>query len=252
MPLQALSHVTHRQLKFQNLARPYAFAQDKLLAGLVSSEVSHALRHMPIGFTLHEGKAALVALMGLAENENLFVTTEGQWQGGYIPAALRAVPFGLMPNADGTEQTVVIQDDGGHFATSNGTPLFDETGQATEFLRNMIGFLQAYKQNEEMTAKALAALAASELLEPWELAFTRPDGQPQKIAGLFKIDPARLDALAPETLANLHASGALPLVYAHIFSLTAIPALEKMAREREPVIPSNINFSILADDYLKF
>ena len=252
MPLQALSNVTHRKLRFQNLARPYAFAQDKLLASLVSSELSHALRHMPIGFSLNDGKASLVGLMGLAMNENLFISMEGQWQGGYIPASLRAVPFGVMPNNDGSGQVVVIQDEGGHFSETTGTLLFDDNGQATEWLRNMLNFLNTYKRNEEMTARALVAITDVDLLQPWELSFTAPDGKPSKISGLFQINLARFDALDQLALANLYSAGALPLIYAHLFSLPNIASLEKMAREREPFIPSNIELGLLREDYLKF
>jgi hypothetical protein len=252
MAVQALSNVTHRHLKFHNPAKPFVFAQEKLIVSLVSSELAHALWHLPIGFSLNGGKASVVGLMGLVANENLFVTAQGQWQGGYIPAALRAIPFGVVPNEDGSGQIVVIQDDGGHFSSTTGTPLFDAHGQATEFLQNMLNFLNAYKQNEAATARALVAITEADVLQPWDLNFTAPDGQAQKIVDLFCIDPEKFDALTPEQLVNLHATGALSLIYAHFFSLPSIAALEKMAREREPVFPSNLSFSILADDYLKF
>jgi len=108
MALEALSSTAHRHLRHQNPSQPFAFARQRALSPLVAAEVAVALRWMPVAFGIHEGKASLQGLMGLSADENLFVDLQGQWRGNYIPAAFRAVPFGVAPRADGGEQTVVI------------------------------------------------------------------------------------------------------------------------------------------------
>ena len=252
MAIHALSNVAHRQLRFQNLADPYTFVKDKVLATLVISELGHVLRHMPIVFGLNDGKASLVGLMGLSENENLFINQRGTWQGGYIPAVLRSVPFGLAPGETPESPIVVINLDAGHFSESHGIRLFDDEGNVSDFLTGMLNFLNAYKENEVATALALTSIVAAEILIPWELNITTPDGQPRLIAGLFQIDMPKFNALGADTLASLHATGALGLIYAHQHSLQNVSTLEKMAREKEPVIPSTIEFDLLKEDYLRF
>lgn len=253
MPLEALSSTTHRRLRHQSLPQPFAFARQKGLAALVASEVAVAQRWMPVAFGLHEGRASLLGLMGLSHDENLFVDQQGQWRGSYIPAVFRAVPFGVAPRSDGGEQTVVIDSDGGYFSQTSGTPLFDEAGQPTEFLSKMLGFLKALHDDQAATEHALQAILAADLLAPWSIALTMPDGQPRTMTGLYRIDAARFDALDAAAVAALHRSGALALVYGHLFSLSNVAALEKLAREREPAAsPSNIQISILQDEYLKF
>lgn len=250
MSVLPLSNATHRDLKFQNSAAPYTFARNKVLASLVASELAHALRDMPVVFGLMDNKVAMYALMGLNQVENLFVNAAGAWQGGYIPAVLRAVPFGLAFN--GETQTVVIDSESSHFSTTTGTPLFNDEGEPGEFLADMINFLRAYQNNVEATAPALAAIAAADILTPWELKVTAPDGQPRTIAGLFHIDMERLAAVDAATLQALHRTEAFSIIYGHVYSLRNIAVLEKMAREQEPVIPSSVEFNLLNGDYLKF
>lgn len=252
MSLEALSSIKHRNLRHQNPPQPFAFACQTALAGLVAAEVTVALRWMPVAFGLHDGRASLLGLMGLSADENLFINQQGQWRGSYIPAVFRAVPFGTALSESG-EQTVIVDPDGGYFSQTSGTPLFDEAGQATEFLSKMLGFLKSVHDNQAATDHALQAILAADLLAPWDLALTMPDGQPRTLAGLHRIDTARFDALDAAAVAALHQSGALTLIYGHLFSLSNVAALEKLAREREPApIPSNIEFSVFQDDYLKF
>lgn len=253
MSLEALSSSTHRSLHHQNPPQPFAFARQKALATLVAAEVAVALRWMPVAFGLDQGRASLLGLMGLTQDENLFVNQQGQWQNSYIPAVLRAVPFGIAPRADGGEQTVIIDTDSGHFSATHGTPLFDAAGAPSEFLNRMMGFLKALHENQAATEKALQAIVDADLLVPWNVALTMPDGQPRTMTGLFQVDVARFDALDAAAVSALHQSGALTLVYGHVFSLSNVAALEKLAREREPVaFASDIKIGILQDDYLKF
>lgn len=253
MPLEALSSTAHRSLRHQSPPQPFAFARQKALATLVAAEVAVALRWMPVAFGLDQGRASLLGLMGLSQDENLFINQQGQWRGSYIPAVLRAVPFGIAPRADGGDQTVIIDSDSGHFSLTHGTPLFDEAGGQSAFLTSMLGFLKAFHDNQTATEKALQAILDADLLTPWNVALTMPDGQPRTMTGLYQIDVARFDALNAAALAVLHRSGALTLIYGHLFSLSNVAALEKLAREREPaVVPSDIEIRILQDDYLKF
>ncbi|NMM37933.1 MAG: SapC family protein [Glaciimonas sp.] len=253
MPLEALSSTTHRHLRHQNPPQPFAFARQKALATLVAAEVTVALRWMPVVFGLNEGRASLLGLMGLSSDENLFINQQGQWRGSYIPAVFRAVPFGIAALSDSGEQTVIIDPDGGYFSEKSGTPLFDEAGQTTEFLRKILDFLKSVQDNQAATDHALQAILKADLLVPWDLVLTMPDGQPRTLSGLYRIDAARFDALDAAAVAALHQSGALTLIYGHLFSLSNVASLEKLAREREPApVLSNIEFGILQDDYLKF
>lgn len=253
MALEALSSTTHRHLRHQSPLQPFAFARQQALAPLVATEVAVALRWMPVAFGLDEGGASLLGLMGLSSDENLFVDQHGQWRGNYIPAVFRAVPFGTAPRADGGEQTVVIDPDSGFFSPAAGAPLFDEAGQPSEYLRKILVFLKAVHDNQAETDRALKAILAADLLVPWSVALTMPDGQPRTLTGLFQIDSARFGALDAAAVSALHQSGALALIYGHLFSLSNVAALEKLAREREPVaVVSDIKFAILQDDYLKF
>lgn len=61
-----------------------------ILAGV---EFSEAAKEYPIVFTQAGDKVVPVALLGLRNEENLFVDGKGGWDGRYIPSFVRRYPF---------------------------------------------------------------------------------------------------------------------------------------------------------------
>jgi hypothetical protein len=67
-------------------------------------EFAIAARDLLIVFAGNDAKdAGPVALLGLRQNENLYVDAEGQWAANtYVPAFVRRYPFVLAEKPDGT------------------------------------------------------------------------------------------------------------------------------------------------------
>lgn len=61
-----------------------------------------ALR-LPLAFVQQAGRFVLVAVLGLPPARNLCVAPDGQWTGPYVPAVLRAAPFGLRRTPEGQQ-----------------------------------------------------------------------------------------------------------------------------------------------------
>lgn len=253
MSFEVLSFPEHGQLHLSQPAHPLAFAQKQLLVSLLAAELSHAIHFFPLFFTLTESKADLVALLGISENQNLFVGPEGRWATEYVPAVLRAWPLLLSPKNQTGEQQIIIATDSDWVSKTAGDALFDHEGKPSPKLQEIIAFLQTCATNQSLTERSLDALVAADILVPWETTVSMPDGSSQKINGLYCIDAERFDALDSDGFNALRTEGALPLIYGHFFSLLNIKKLERMARERAPaVIPNDVAFGVLTDDYLKF
>src|SRR5690606_6641881 len=205
----------------------------RVMAGIAGPELAEAVRSMPVAFRLHEGKATVVALMGLGE-ENLFVGPKGEWLGGYIPAVLRAWPFALVKQ--GEQQAVAVDADSEAISETEGQPLFGEDGEPTESLQKVIKFLQSVSKQEAVMARAVAALQAANLLVPWEFTARKADGKAVKVTGLYQVDRQAFEGLNDEDFLKLRSEGALPLIYGHVFSQRNVSALEKLA-QRQPGAP---------------
>src|SRR3954462_3675911 len=86
----ALSRDAHRHLRLVSSRASFSYARATNCVPLACSEFSLAATEYPIVFTAdNNGESVPVALLGIRENENLFVSADGAWQGAYIPAFVR-------------------------------------------------------------------------------------------------------------------------------------------------------------------
>src|SRR5437773_2591744 len=69
------------------------YAKQANAVPLLAAEMAAACRHLPIVFT--DGiNPQPVAVLGLREQQNLFVDAQGHWlPGAYVPAYVRRYPF---------------------------------------------------------------------------------------------------------------------------------------------------------------
>lgn len=255
MTLQALSRETHQNLRLRTPPEQWSFARGRMIAGLVAPELTEVIKSMPMAFTVQGEQANLVALMGLGQ-QNLFVGPAGQWLGPYIPAVLRAWPFALMKQ--GEQRVVAINADSDAVSTEEGELLFGEDGEPGERLQRTVQFLQSFSDQEIVMGRAVEAIRKAGLLVPWELTVNPRDGASINLTGLYQVDRAAFEALDDAGFLDLRKAGALPVVYAHVFSQRNVSVLEQLARrapaaqpaeQAEPTLPAMPEFT---DDYLKF
>ncbi len=254
MTLQALSRETHKELRLRTPSQLWSFARARMIAGLVATELAEAIKTMPVAFTLKNEQANLVALMGLGEH-NLFVGSNGEWIGQYIPAALRAWPFGLMKQ--GEQRVVALDVASDAVSADEGDPLFDDKGQPSERLQKTVKFLQSFSDQEVVMGRAVEAIRKAGLLEPWALSADQGKGTSVNITGLYQINRAAFEALSDDAFLALRQAGSLPVIYAHVFSQRNTALLEQLARRQQaasiPVADDHLPQALyITDDYLKF
>lgn len=253
MTLEALSREKHRYLRLQAVDQPWAFASKLMTAGVVGAELPEVVRTMPAAFRLQDGKATMLALMGLGE-QNLYVGEQGQWLGRYIPAVLRAWPFSLVTRGD--QRVVVINTASPAVSRDTGDALFNDQGEPTERLQKILDFLQAVGDQELAMARAVAAIVEADLLVPWEFNVRNVEGKTKRITGLHQVDQKAFDALDDAAFLKLRRAGALPLIYGHWFSQRNVSELERLQRERRHLSadgsPEPPQPLYITDEYLRF
>lgn len=191
---------------------------------LTAIEFIDAARDYPIVF-IEAGKGgdgkrevAPMAVLGLAQGENLMLEPDGSWGARYVPALLQGYPFGLA-RSEGDSYLVVVDAKAEALDPAEGELLFDDQGKPTPMLEERRKLLEQIEREAERTRLFGRALIEMELLQPMRFDATLPDGNKLSVDGFLAMDEKKFGALPPHKLAELHKSGMLAMLYAHQFSL---------------------------------
>src|SRR3954470_607103 len=107
----ALSRDAHRHLRLVSSKASFSYARATNCVPLACSEFSLAATQYPIVFSADKDDERVpVALLGIRENENLFVSADGAWQAGYIPAFVRRYPFLLAARDEPRNFTICVDE----------------------------------------------------------------------------------------------------------------------------------------------
>lgn len=167
-----------------------------------------------------------VALLGLAQGENLYV--EGsRWTARYVPAFLRRYPF-----VTGRQGPMLDMAWSG-LSPIDGEPLYDESGRPTPRLAAALDFLARFDAEALRTRAFTARLVELDLLQPMQADATLPDGQTVSVEGFRVVDEERLRALPDAAALELHRSGMLMLAHLHRASLANMRRLVELKARRE-------------------
>ncbi len=197
---------------------------------VTGSEFAAAAREFPIAFvpvgTQADGKPEVspVVLLGLRERENLTVTPSGRWDARFLPAFLRRYPFAYV-RTDGERFSLAVDSAWPGFNDREGQPLMDGQGEPSPFLTELLKFLDAFEDEAARTHRFASRLVELDLLRGGEINGKLADGTPVQAQGFFMVDEAKLRDLPDATVLDLHRSGALGLIHAHLVSMGQVESL---------------------------
>lgn len=216
--IKALNRDEHKTLKLKQADSCYFAAQTHLvpLAGL---EFFQAARHYPIVFIGEGAQAAPIALLGLHQGHNGYLDEAQQWQANtYVPAFIRRYPFVLAQ--DDSDNLTVCFDAAFHgWNDAEGRELFTEEGENSDYLNEMIQFLQNFTAEMERTRRFVAKLNELELLSTRTLRLSHSSGESFTLSDFLAVDEDKFLQLADEQVLDLHKTGFLGWIYAHLMSL---------------------------------
>lgn len=216
-----LSKTAHRDAGV--VVQGHAHALEQAVVPLVAQELPQVIASMVSAFVaVPEGSYELVAMQSLQRGVNLYVNTDGGWTGGYCPAWYRAHPFRLLQDSQSNRHVVCVDEDASAFVSQVSDArarLFDEQGEPTDLTRRTISFLEQLHQSGLQTQAIVRQLDEAGLIVPWPLQVTMQGSeQPERLAGIYRIDEQALKDLPGETLAALAGSGALSVAYSLMLS----------------------------------
>ena len=187
------------------------------------TEFAIACRDLPIAFVSGDGGGTYVpmAVLGLENQQNLFVTRDNAWdETVYLPAYVRRYPFCMTRvSVDGREQAERVACVEKRAISDKGEALFDKQGEPLPVWQERQKLLFEYEadlaRSEEM-CKTLAQLA---LLEPFTMQAVPNAGAPVSMTGMFRVAEQKMADLAGDKLKEMAQNGILSRIYSHLISL---------------------------------
>ena len=196
-------------------------------------EMAQVAEAYPIAFS-PDGNATPVAILGLRDNENLFVDSRGQWhKNTYIPAYIRRYPFifSEMPSKDQLTLCVDLSDE--VVEKGSDRPFFEEDGSPSQLSKDALEFCKSYHAAAQQTLAFSKALVEKDLLvDPRGVRIELPGNRVINFSGFRIIDQKKLDALDEKTFLEWRKNGWLPYIYAHLFSGSKWHLLSQLLSER--------------------
>jgi hypothetical protein len=218
VPISSQEHGTWRTRQLQGAQ----FVRTEHAIPITIDEFAVAQRFYPIIFATGDNPVPL-ALMGLNEGVNTFFGEDGMMvQDAYLPAYIRRYPYMLARLRPDTEELSLCVDPTANAigAFEEGEPLF-ESDQPSAAVKAILEFCEQFEQAGQRTAAFVAELKELDLLIDGEVTIqTDENAQPFIYRGFQMVAEEKLRDLRGDTLRKMMKSGLLPLVHAHLFSLS--------------------------------
>lgn len=198
------------------------FVRNEHAIPITIDEFAVAQRFYPIIFATGDNPVPL-ALMGLNEGVNTFFGEDGMMvQDAYLPAYIRRYPYmlaRLRPDSD--DLSLCFDPTAGAIGDfEEGEPLFD-SDQPSAGVKAILEFCEQFEQAGQRTAAFVNELKELDLLIDGEVTIqTDENSQPFIYRGFQMVAEEKLRDLRGDTLRKMMKSGLLPLIHAHLFSLS--------------------------------
>lgn len=202
----------------------YSFASQAKSIPVTGIEFVEASKEYILVFIKNdEGEYTPMIVLGLDDEQNLYVSEEGKWNAKYIPGYFRRYPFASLTNKEEDKFNICIDESYPGLGTENGQPLFEEDGSPAPIVQEVIQMLQNYHGQVKYTADFCKRLAENELLESKEFKaeVSTPAGNKRfQISGFYVVNEEKLLGLDNDIALDFFKKGEFSLIYSHLISLS--------------------------------
>src|SRR5690606_7462970 len=201
------------------------FAAGTHFVPLTATEFYQAARDYPVVFAGGDN-ASPIAMVGLRAGENLFVGDDGKWSNdAYMPAYVARYPFILVRVDEQSDFTVCLDEGYDGLSEDEGEPLFDDEGKESELTSRVITLLRDLLTETERTRRFVERLKSLDLFTVRSARVQDRLGRWYALEDFRVVDEKKLAELDDKVIAELHRSGYLGCIYAHLFSLGNVARL---------------------------
>ena len=203
-----------------NDSNEYRFAAGANAIPVHVGEFALVARDYPIVF-VGADKPMPVAIVGIRQNENLFIEDNGAWTfGRYIPAYVRRYPFLFLRNDPQNQLILCIDRESDRVAENAQNPFFDGD-KPSEFTDKALEFASSIQQQFVATERLMELLAEHDLLMSQQRTFKLYTGEQRALTDFRVVDEKKFNELDDEAFKALRKTGALGAIYCHLVSLNS-------------------------------
>src|SRR5262245_6429163 len=214
-----LSAARHRDCAVE-IGGNYGFSKKANSVPLMAVEFRAAAFEYPIVFGGTKENVMPAVILGIRDNQNLYLSQDGKWAAKYIPAFVRRYPFVFSNSANGQRSVLCIDEEfSGFNREGRGQRLFDDDNKPTPYVANILKFLQEYQAQFERTQAFCQKVRELDLLEPMQAQVETKSGEKWSLAGFMAVNRAKLKAIPGDKLAELAKTDELELLYLHLQSM---------------------------------
>lgn len=213
-----LNNITHKELRVMREYSPH-YGDNEMSVVTFPQEFRSIQNEYPIFFqkNVENGRFIPLALLGLRQNENLFLS-DGGWDANYIPASVKRRPFliGIQPPKPGEQSQshmVYVDMVSPRLSETEGDSVFLPHGGYSSYLENVVDLLEYIQYGAELTEHFVNELLQYELLESVALEITLKNGECNNLVGFYTINEDKLAVLDPAAVASLHSKGYMEFIY---------------------------------------
>lgn len=240
-----LDNVTHKDLRVVQQYRA-GWGDNMTSVAVFATELNKVTKHYPVLFYPDAAgeNFSMVALLGLENGENLFLTetlpasyenlrAHHGWAVEYVPAMIARGPFAIGMHGDGHQLMVHIDENHPKLSYQEGKPLFLPKGGNSRYLEQVASLLNVIHTGIPVTQQMTAAWRDLGLLEPLTVDIELSDGTRLNLAGYYAVSEEKVAALDAPTLHSLHRQGFLQGLFLVLTSLSNIQTLVDLKNIRK-------------------
>ena len=192
----------------------FSFAKEQVAVPVNAVEFPFLSRHYPVVF-VGADTTTPAAFMGMRPNENLFISKEGEWaERTYVPAYVRRYPFIMSEDKENDKLILCVDETDKTIKEAKENKFFDGE-EMTDLTKNALEFCKSYHQASLQTVEYGKKLRELDILSPFQHQILLNMG----FNALFTIDERKFNALPDDKILELRKMGALPIIYAQLFSM---------------------------------
>ena len=222
--LEAINKITDKDVSIKEI-KDYSFAKTQMNSPITISEFYESCKDYPIFFVKDANNSWMATVMlGYKEKENTFVDEKGIWaKHKYIPAHIRRYPFIFVTDNKSSQLTLGVEKDYKiKTQKDENRKLFDKDGNNSKFLNGILGFLNQYQKDSIETSSFIKQLDEWELLEEKNAKVIVSKDEQYNINGFYVVNEEKLKHLSKKRKEELFFIYAIPLITAHLISLSNI------------------------------
>ena len=213
---EPLNSVKHADLGIAEQT-DYGFAAGATSVLVTAPEIALAARTYPIVFTDTEVPTP-VAVLGVQQGKNLFVS-DGKWEPrAYVPAYIRRYPFAFVEQAD-RKRLLLCVDTASPMVTRDTPQKFFEDGKESALTTRALEFCRNFQAHYDVTLKLGRMLRENDLLAKRRADIRLGNKDRTAVRDFLVIDEPKLAKMTDQKFLAFRKAGTLAFLYFHLMSL---------------------------------